>query len=83
LLEDPNSIGKIITVSGEMKEHHAELKQLIQIIKEKGYVAYHRINGSDFLIVFDEKNKKEMTSVLKYPYAGQILTYQEFLDTNQ
>lgn len=83
LLEDPNSIGKFITVSGEMKEHHAELKQLIQIIKEKGYVAYDRINGSDFLIVFDEENKKEMTGGLKYPYAGQILTYQEFLDINQ
>jgi hypothetical protein len=68
-----------------MKEHHAELKQLIQIIKEKGYVAYDRINGSDFLIVFDEENKKEMTGGLKYPYAGQVLTYQEFLEikTNQ
>ena len=83
LLEDPNSIGKFITVSGEMKEHRAELEQLMRIIKEKGYVAYDRINGSDFLIVFDEENKKEMTSGLKYPYAGQILTYQEFLDINQ
>ena len=41
------------------------------------------INGSDFLIVFDEENKKEMTGGLKYPYAGQILTYKEFLDINQ
>ena len=82
LLVDPNSIGIFITVSGEMKEHPAELKQLIQIIKEKGYVAYDKINGSDFLIVFDEENKKEMTSGLKYPYAGQILTYQEFLEIN-
>lgn len=82
LLEDPNSIGKFITVSGEMKEHHAELKQLIQTIKEKSYVAYDRINGSDFLIVFDEENKKEMAGGLKYPYAGQILTYQEFLEIN-
>ena len=82
LLVDPNSIGNFITVSGEMKEHPAELKQLIQIIKEKGYVAYDKINGSDFLIVFDEENKKEMTSGLKYPYAGQILTYQEFLEIN-
>lgn len=83
LLEDPNSIGKFITVSGEMKEHHAELKQLIKIIKKRGYVAYDKINGSDFLIVFDEENKKAMTAGLKYPYTGQILTYQEFLDINQ
>ena len=82
LLKDPSSLGKFITVSGEMKEHPAELKQLIQIIKEMGYVAYDKINGSDFLIVFDEENKKEMTSGLKYPYAGQILTYQEFLEIN-
>ena len=82
LLEDPSSVGKFITVSGEMKEHPSELKQLIQIIKEKGYVAYDKISGSDFLIVFDEENKKEMTRILKYPYAGQILTYQEFLEIN-
>lgn len=83
LLEDPNSVGKFLTVSGEMKEHLKELKNLIQIIKDKGYVAYDRINGSDYLIVFDEENRKEMTSGLKYPYAGQILTYQEFVDLNQ
>ena len=83
LLDDPNSIGKFLTVSGEMKEHHEELKSLIRIIKDKGYVAYDRINGSDYLIVIDEANKEEMKSGLKYPYAGQILTYQEFLDLNQ
>ena len=83
LLENPNSIGKFITVSGEMKEHHEELINLIQIIKDKGYVAYDRINGSDYLVAFDENNKKQMTAGLKYPYAGQILTYQEFLDINK
>ena len=83
LLEDPDSIGKFLTVSGEMKEHHDELKNLIEIIKDKGYVAYDRINGSDYLIVFDETNKEEMKNGLKYPYAGQILTYQEFLELNQ
>ena len=66
-----------------MKEHHKELTNLIQIIKDKGYVAFYGINGSDYLVVFDEKNKKEMTAGLKHPYAGQILTYQEFLDINK
>ena len=83
LLEDDNSIGKFLTVSGEMKEHHEELSNLIDIIKSKGYVAYDRINGSDYLIVFDEENKKEMTAGLKYPYAGQILTYEEFVELNK
>lgn len=83
LLEDLNSVGKFLTVSGEMKEHHEELKNLIQIIKDKGYVAYDRINGSDYLIVFDEKNRKEMLAGLKYPYVGQTLTYEEFLNLNK
>ena len=83
LLEDPNSIGKFITVSGEMKEHKSESEQLILIIKEKDYVAYDRINGSDFLIVFDEENKMELASALRYPYAGQILTYQEFIKSKE
>lgn len=82
LLEDDNSIGKFITVSGKMKEHHVELKHLIQIIKEKGYVAYDRINGSDYLIVFDEENKNGMMSIFNHPYLGKILTYQEFLEIN-
>lgn len=82
LLDDANSIGKFITVSGKMKEHHIELKHLIQIIKEKGYVAYDRINGSDYLIVFDEENKNRMISIFNYPYVGKILTHQEFLEIN-
>lgn len=80
LLEDPNSIGKFVTVSGEMKENHEELKKLIGLIEENGFIAYDRINGSDFLIVFDEKNKEQLANGLKYPYAGKIVTYQEFAD---
>ena len=83
LLEDDSSIGKFLTVSGEMKEHHKELSNLIDIIKSKGYVAYDKIKGSDYLIVLDEENKKEMTAGLKYPYAGQILTYEEFVELNK
>lgn len=80
LLEDPNSIGKFVTVSGEMKENHEELKKLIGLIEENGFIAYDRINGSDFLVVFDEKNKEQLANGLKYPYAGKIVTYQEFAD---
>lgn len=82
LLEDANSIGKLLTVSAEMKEHQKELGNLISIIKNKAYVAFDGINGSDYLIVFDEENKKEMIARLKYPYTGQILTYQEFINLN-
>lgn len=78
-LEEESSRGKLITVSGEMKEHIEELRHLIQYIKEKGYVAYDRINGSDFLLVYNEENKKEMTNHFKHPYHGQILTFLEFM----
>ena len=83
LLEDPNSIGKLVAISGDMKEHHPELRQLMKIIKEKGYVAYNRINGSDFLIVSNERNKEIMINGLRHPYAGQILTFKEFLSIIQ
>lgn len=81
-LEDANSIGKYVTISGEMKEHHTELKQLIQFIKDNGYVAYDSVNGSDFLIVFDEENRELLSSGLRYPYAGKIIIYKEFLKLN-
>ena len=79
LLEDASSVGKIVTVNGQLKEHPDELSNLIKIIDEKGYVAYERINGSDFLIVYDESNREEMMKGLRYPYSGEILTLQEFI----
>lgn len=82
LLEKPESIGKFITVSGDMKEHLVELINLISIIKGKGYVAYDGITGSDYLIVFDENNKEYMTKTFKYPFGGQVLTYNEFIKAN-
>ena len=81
--DDPNSIGRIVTLSKRMKQHHDELRELIEVIKTKGYVLYDQITGSDFFILFDEENRKEMETVLKYPYPGKMLTYQEFLDMNK
>ena len=56
---------KQITDISQVKEVYTECMASIQ----------DKISGSDFLIVFDEKNRKEMISILKYPYTGQILTY--------
>ena len=80
LLDDINSVGKFVTVSGEMKEHHEELNNLVKLIEDNGYVAYDRINGSDYLVVINEKNKEELASGFKHPYAGKIITYQEFVE---
>lgn len=82
LLNDPNSIGKLVTITGEMKYHQEELKQLIEFIKVHGYVAYDSINGSDFLVAYDEENKKCISSILRHPYGGKILTYNEFSELN-
>ena len=79
LLEDPNSIGKFVTVSGELKSHIEELKEVIKYIKDNGYVAFDRINGSDYLIVYDEKNGEDMTKNFKHPYGGKIIAYKDFL----
>lgn len=80
LLNDPNTIGKLVVVTAEIKENINNLRSLIQFIKDNGYVAYDKITGSDYLIALDEDNKSQMIGYLKYPYAGQILTYQEFLE---
>lgn len=80
LLKDPNSIGKFVTVSSEMKSHNKELNTLIEHIKSYGYVSYKQIDGSDYLVTFDEFNKQDLKNCLKRPYSGKIITYQEFLN---
>ena len=83
LLEDANSVGRFVTVSGKMKEHLQELKVLIQYIRNNKYVACYGIKGSDYFIVFDENNKKEMINGFTHPYTGKILTYQEFFQLDK
>lgn len=83
LLEKQESIGKLVTVNGEMKEHLKELEELITIIKGKGYVAYKGINGSDILVAYNEDDKKTTQEGLKYPYSGKLVTYDEFINTSK
>ena len=80
LLDDINSVGKFVTTSGEMKQNHEELKHLIKIISEYGYVALNKVTGSDFVIVFDEKNKEQLVNGFKHPYSGKVITYKEFVN---
>ena len=82
LLEDPNSVGKIVSITGELKNHLPEFKQVVDSIKKNGYVAFDRINGSDYLITFDEEDKNKMLAQFKYPYAGKVMTSKEFLNIN-
>ncbi len=82
LLEDPNSIGKIVSITGELKNHIPEFNQVADSIEKNGYVAFDRINGSDYLITFDEEDKNKMLAQFKYPYAGKVMTSKEFLNIN-
>lgn len=82
LLEDPNSIGKIVSITGELKNHLPEFKQVVDSIEKNGYVAFDRINGSDYLITFDEEDKNKMINQFKHPYAGKVMTSKEFLNIN-
>lgn len=82
LLEDSNSIGKIVSITGELKNHLPKFKQVVDSIKKNGYVAFDRINGSDYLITFDEEDKSKMLAQFKYPYAGKVMTSKEFLNIN-
>lgn len=82
LLEDPNSVGKIVSITGELKNHIPEFNQVVDSIKKNGYVAFDRINGSDYLITFDEEDKNKMINQFKYPYAGKVMTSKEFLNIN-
>lgn len=82
LLEDPNSIGKIVSITGELKNHFPEFKQVVNSIEKNSYVAFDRINGSDYLITFDEEDKNKMIAQFKYPYGGKVMTSKEFLNNN-
>ena len=82
LLEDPNSIGKIVSITGELKNHLPEFNQVVDSIKNNGYVAFDGINGSDYLVTFDEEDKSKMINQFKYPYAGKVMTSKEFLNIN-
>ena len=78
-LDEPESIGKIVTISAKIKDDINVLTNVINKIKDSSLVAFDRINGSDYLIVLDEEDKVRLTEKFQYPYKGKIITYPEFL----
>ena len=77
-LENENSIGKIVTISGKIIENVNVLNEVIDLIKERNFVAFDKINGSDFLITLDEKDTNRIKKLLRHPYSGKIISIQEF-----
>ncbi len=74
---------QFISTSGTMKEHYKELEKLIDIMKENSYIATHGIGNSDYLIVFDQKDKEEMLSLFTRPFNGKMMTFEEFVSLNK
>ena len=80
LLKDPNILGRIVAVNDDMTRHHNEFKNLISVMENNNYVGYPEINGSDYLVVYDDENRNDMINLSRRPYAGKIVTYQEFIN---
>ena len=78
MLENDESIGKIITISGKIKENPIVLQELIKLIKDNGFIGFDKISGSDYLISLNNEDSIRIKNALKHPYHGKIITIQEF-----
>lgn len=79
LLEKEESIGKIVGISMKLKDSVETITSVINAIKEKGFVAFDRINGADMIIVLDEADRERLLSTLKYPFSGKMILLEDFL----
>ena len=78
MLENDESIGKIITISGKIKDNPIVLQELIKLIKDNGFIGFDKISGSDYLISLNNEDSIRIKNALKHPYHGKIITIQEF-----
>lgn len=78
MLENDKCIGKIVTISGKIKDDPIIIEELIKLIKDKGFIGYDKISGSDYLITLDDEDSIRIKDSLKHPYHGTIITIQEF-----
>lgn len=72
-LQKEESIGRIVTISSELKSDMDTLNEALDYIKTNNLVAYDKVTGSDYLIVLDDNDQKRLLSKLKYPFNGQII----------
>ncbi len=79
-IDNPDYIGKRYNFSGELKSHFEELNLAISKVKENGGVLCNNLSKTDFFIVFDETNKKDILDGFKRPFEGRVLTFKEFMD---
>lgn len=82
LLDKEESIGKICGISMRLKDSVETITNTINKIKEKGFVAYDKITGADYLIVLDKEDKERILNTFKHPYNGKIVLYNDFINDN-
>jgi len=82
LLDKEESIGKICGISMKLKDSVETITKTINLIKERGLVAYDKITGADFLIVLDEEDKQRILTCLKHPFNGKIVLLKDFEEGN-
>lgn len=78
-LEFESSKGKIVTISSQLKLDMKTLKDVIEYIKHKDYIASDSLLKSDFIIVLDEEDKERLLKIFKYPFYGKFIIYSELM----
>lgn len=80
-LENPDVLGNLVTVSGELKNHYNDLSKTIDVIKRIGMIPVDRISMSDYLIVYDDNDKNRLLNIFKHPYLGKISVLERYTCT--
>ena len=78
-LEKPENVGRRYNISGDLKANLEKLKETIKAIKDKNGLFSDHLSLTDYFVVLDDNNKKEIIEKLKSPYEGVMLTYDEFV----
>ena len=80
--ENDEQRGKYVIVSESIKKDVGILKEVIEMIKDKGLEPAMKITGSNYFIGLDENDIKRMNNVLKRPYEGKLLSIEDLKQLN-
>lgn len=72
-LKKDDCIGRICTISSEIKNSVHDTEMAIDYIKRMNYVASDKIGESDFIIVTNKEDKERLISKLKFPFKGTYI----------
>ena len=78
-LANSDNFGNRFNVSGLIKSNPEKLNKVIEIVKERNGLFSDHLDLTDYFIVLDDSNKEMIINVLKRPFAGEMLTFDEFI----